>query len=238
MLQVSNLTVSFGGLRALENVSMRVEPGEVIGLIGPNGSGKTTLLNTLSGVYSPDSGSILLDGRELAGLPAFEINGLGVARTFQNLRLFKRMTVLQNVMAAVRTGDVSRAHGLLDLVGLAGHAKALAGELGLPMQRRLELARALMGHPKVLLLDEPTGGMTPGETGAMANVIREQLKGEQSIIIVEHKIALLRRLCGRFVALNFGQCIADGSPAAVLNEPAVREAYLGPDDDTLAASDR
>ena len=245
MLSVEGLSRSFGGVVALAELDLRVAPGEVLGLIGPNGSGKTTLFNVLTGVYPVDQGTIRLHGEDITNLNPPAIVRRGVVRTFQNLRIYRRMTVFDNVWVAqhslpgvgwreliiarpaaerARRAEVER---LLEATGLADRAHLLAGELPLPEQRRLELARALVRAPDLLLLDEPAGGMTPAETAAMAALIRDVAAPGRTCIVIEHKMDMLADLCTRMVVLNFGRKIAEGTPAEVLTHGDVLEAYLG-----------
>ena len=243
MLAIDGLTVRFGGLTALDDVSLHAANGDVLGLIGPNGSGKTTLINALTGVY-PATGRACFRGKDLLGLPPERIVRLGLVRTFQNLRVFQRMTVLENVLAAqngmtgMRFVDLiggrrrdggrrERAYELVERVGLGGDGDRLAGTLPLASQRRLELARALVRDPALLLLDEPSGGMTPAETREMTGLIARLACPGRTVIVVEHKMALITGLCTRLAVLNFGRLIAEGAPAEVLRRPAVVEAYLG-----------
>ena len=243
MLAIDGLTVRFGGLTALEDVSLQAGEGEVLGLIGPNGSGKTTLINALTGVY-PATGRVRFRGADLLGLSSERIVRMGLVRTFQNLRIFRRMTVLENVLAAqngmpdMRLVDLlggrhrdaarrQRARHLVERVGLGGDADRLAGDLPLASQRRLELARALVRDPALLLLDEPSGGMTPAETREMTGLIATLACPGRTVIVVEHKMALIVGLCTRLAVLNFGRLIAEGEPAEVLQRQAVVEAYLG-----------
>ncbi len=248
MLSIKNLSVSFGGLRALDSIELAMATGETLGLVGPNGSGKTTLINVLTGLYRA-RGEISFEGRSLLGLAPERIVRLGIIRTFQNLRVFTRMNVLQNVLsaqnslAAVGLRDLiltggrrerarrDQAMALIEAVGLADQSGRLAGDLPLAQQRRLELARALVRDPKLLLLDEPSGGMMPSETAEMADLIGRLALPGRSVILVEHKMAMIAALCPRMVVLNFGKVIAQGAPAEVLRAPAVIEAYLGRDDD-------
>ena len=245
MLEIERLVHTFGALEALAGLDLSVGEGDRVGLIGPNGSGKTTLFNVITGVYTPTGGSVRLEGRDLGGSKPDRIVNRGVARTFQNLRIFERMTVFENVWAAQhRRGDVAwrellfaggsaerRRRGevdyLLERTGLADRRDLLAGGLPLPDQRRLELARALARAPRLLLLDEPAGGMTPAETGQMIGLIREVAMPGRTCIVIEHKMEMIRELCDRVCVLNFGRKIAEGSPAAVLRDDAVIEAYIG-----------
>jgi branched-chain amino acid transport system ATP-binding protein len=254
MLRVEAMSKQFGGLEALVDLDFEVAEGEVFGLIGPNGSGKTTLFNIVTGVYAPSSGSIRFDGQEIGGLKPRRIIALGIARTFQNLRLFRRMTVFDNVLAAqhslpeigrrelifARRGPEAErrdlALGLLELTGLADRRDQLASSLPLPDQRRLELARALTRAPKLLLLDEPAGGMTPTETAAMAALIRDVAAPGRTVIVIEHKMDMISALCDRICVLNFGRNIGVGEPRQVLREPAVLEAYLGVEEDAAGGA--
>ncbi len=245
MLRIEGLSRTFGGLQALADLSFEVAPGEVFGLIGPNGSGKSTLFNVVTGVYPATAGRVWLGREEITNLKPAQVIRRGVARTFQNLRIFQRMTVFENVWAAQhglpalrprelvfadraaeskRRAEVGR---LLEATGLADRADMLAGGLPLPDQRRLELARALARDPALLLLDEPAGGMTPRETEAMAALIRDVAAPGRTCIVVEHKMDMISALCGRLCVLNFGRMLAEGPPDDVLRHPDVLEAYLG-----------
>jgi branched-chain amino acid transport system ATP-binding protein len=245
MLQIDALTVRFDGLEALAGIDLALADGEALGLVGPNGSGKSTLLNAITGLCAPVSGRVRFGGTDIAGKPAHAIARLGIARSFQNLRLFARMTVFDNVWAAQHSlpgigwrerlalgGAAERARRaevdrLLHEAGLAERRGALAGALPLADQRRLELVRALARQPKLLLLDEPAGGMTPAETAAMVDLLRRIALPGRACIVIEHKIDLIAALCDRVAVLDFGRKIAEGKPAAVLADPAVRTAYFG-----------
>jgi branched-chain amino acid transport system ATP-binding protein len=246
ILDVSDVCKSFGGLKALRNVSFKIGRGEIIGLIGPNGAGKTALINVITGFYRPDSGAVLLDGRDVTRDSLHAIGRAGIARTFQNLRLFRRMSVLENVLVAqphtiqkplssifniTRRRDVEAARALLDRFGLVDRADLSAGSLSYGDGRRLEIARALATKPKLLLLDEPAAGMNEEETTTLSNDIRELSRDLGGILLVEHDIAFVRGLSDRVVALDSGEKIADGTAVTVLNHPRVIEAYLGGTDE-------
>jgi len=240
MLRLERVTRRFGGIEAVHALDLAVPAGARLGLIGPNGSGKTTLLNLISGVLRVDSGRILLGGVPLEALPAHRISRLGIARTFQNLRLVRHMTVRENVWLAqhslpgasalrrattVERGRAERVTALLAALDLAGDAPVAS--LPLPQQRRVELARALAREPKLLLLDEPAGGMTPTETEAMGDLIARLVPPSVTLILVEHKIDLVSRLCPRIAVLDFGRKIAEGAPELVLRRPDVMDVYFG-----------
>ena len=245
MLHVDALGKYFEALEALTDLQLDVQDGDILGLIGPNGSGKTTFFNVLTGVDPPSSGSIQFNGNEIGGLKPRAIIAQGIARTFQNLRLFHRMTVFDNVWVAQhslpevsvrelifarRDSETKRRDCVLDLLertGLVDRRGDLAASLPLADQRRLELARALVRDPKLLLLDEPAGGMTPAETEDMAALIRDVAVPSRACIIVEHKMDMISALCDRICVLNFGRKIAEGAPHTVLQERSVLEAYLG-----------
>ncbi len=248
-LEVTKLGISFGGLRAVDDVSMNIEKGSLVGLIGPNGAGKTTVFNMLTGVYRPTDGGIRLDGENLVGKKPFEINRLGVARTFQNIRLFPTQTVLDNVMVGLHN-QVSyslaesllhvgsyrkkeremteRSMDILKVFDLDKEAYTKASNLPYGKQRKLEIARALATDPKLLLLDEPAAGMNPNETGELMDTIRlVRKKYDVTILLIEHDMKLVQGICEYLYVLNFGRLLAEGTPEQVLNDPAVVKAYLG-----------
>ena len=237
MLEVEGVSRSFAGVAALTDVSFAVAPDEVVGLIGPNGSGKTTLFNVVTGLAPADRGAVRLQGHDLTGLRPDRIAALGITRTFQTPRVLHRMTVLENLRAAVfagsrkkwrlRAADRARLHGLLEECDLSDRAGDLAKNLTLPEQRRLELVRTLVADPKLILLDEPAGGMTPAETEDMARLIADVVAKGRACVVIEHKIDMISSLCRRICVLNFGRVIADGTPEAVLENEVVLEAYLG-----------
>lgn len=224
----------FAGLVALEDVSFAVRPGLVTGLIGPNGAGKSTLINAISGVVPPSSGKVLLNGTDTAQIPVHEVPANGLGRTFQNIRLFRNLTVLENVTVAAdavaRLGEDSRAAAMaaLTVVGMQDLAARPASSLPYGAQRRLEIARALALRPSFLLLDEPAAGMNPAETDALIAVLRQiRADHEIGLLVVEHDLKLIMRLCDHIVVLNKGQMIAEGTPEAIRANPAVIEAYIG-----------
>lgn len=249
LLEVKHLGISFGGLRAVDDLNMSIEQGSLVGLIGPNGAGKTTAFNLLTGVYAPSEGTIVLDGESLVGKAPTEICKSGIARTFQNIRLFTKMTVLDNVKVALRNhveyslaesffhlGKFSkrekemdeRAIDILKVFDLDGQADVLASNLPYGKQRKLEIARALATEPKLLLLDEPAAGMNPNETQELMDTIQLiRDKFHITILLIEHDMKLVSGICEYLYVLNFGMELAHGEPAVVLNDPKVITAYLG-----------
>lgn len=249
MLEVKNLSISFGGLKAVDDFHITIEKGQLYGLIGPNGAGKTTVFNLLTGVYKPDQGSIHLDGATITGKKTIEINQAGIARTFQNIRLFKELTVLDNVKAGlhnhfrystlegilrlpryfkVEKEMNARAMELLKVFDLDRESDYKASNLPYGKQRKLEIARALATEPKLLLLDEPAAGMNPNETAELMETIRfVRDHFDMTILLIEHDMKLVSGICERLTVLNFGQVLAEGETSEVLNDPQVITAYLG-----------
>ena len=249
LLEVKDLGISFGGLRAVDDFHMTIEQGQLYGLIGPNGAGKTTVFNLLTGVYKPTDGYILLDGENITGKKTIEINQHGIARTFQNIRLFGELTVLDNVKVGLHNhhkystlAGILRlpkyykvekemdaiAMDLLKVFELDGEADYKASNLPYGKQRKLEIARALATDPKLLLLDEPAAGMNPNETQGLMNTIRfVRGKIQMTILLIEHDMKLVSGICEELTVLNFGQILAQGETGEVLNDPKVITAYLG-----------
>ena len=249
MLEVTQLGISFGGLRAVDDLSMKIEKGGLVGLIGPNGAGKTTVFNMLTGVYRPTDGGIRLDGQNLVGKKPHEICKLGVARTFQNIRLFSNLTVLDNVKTGLHNEITyslaeslfhigsyrkkerqmdEKAMELLGVFGLESVADYKAANLPYGKQRKLEIARALATDPKLLLLDEPAAGMNPNETGELMETIElVRKKFGVTVLLIEHDMKLVSGICEYLYVLNFGRLLAEGTPSEVLQNPEVVTAYLG-----------
>ena len=249
MLSVTRLGISFGGLKAVDDFSMEIKKGQLYGLIGPNGAGKTTVFNLLTGVYKPNQGIVKLDGVDITGKKTIDINKAGIARTFQNIRLFKKMTVLDNVKVAlhnhyhystieailrlpryfkVEKEMDKKAMELLSVFGLEEYADQYAANLPYGQQRKLEIARALATEPKLLLLDEPAAGMNPNETLELMETIRfVRDKFDITILVIEHDMKLVAGICEELTVLNFGKVLAQGKTSDVLNDPQVITAYLG-----------
>lgn len=255
MLTISSLSKSFGGLQVLEDVSLKVPERGIFGLIGPNGAGKTTVFNLITGVLSPSAGTIEFSGRRLNGMAAYKITRAGVARTFQNIRIFRDISLLENVLVAMvgktrhkilgmllaspayreaQRREREQARELLSRVGLVQKAEVAAGELSYGEQRRLEIARALATGPKLLLLDEPAAGMNSVEKRQLMEEIQNLDESGISVLIIEHDMRFIMGLCREIVVLNFGQVIARGTPDEIRANPKVIEAYLGRDPDATA----
>ena len=249
MLETKNLGISFGGLKAVDGLSLKIEKGQLYGLIGPNGAGKTTAFNLLTGIYKPTMGNFFLDGEKMTGHNTVEINKKGIARTFQNIRLFKQLSVLDNVKVGLHNDNkYSTAEGilrlpaffrtekemdrkameLLEVFDLAGEKDYLASNLPYGKQRKLEIARALATSPKLLLLDEPAAGLNPNETQELMDTIRcVRDNFDMTILLIEHDMRLVSGICEEITVLNFGTVLAQGETSKVLKDPEVVKAYLG-----------
>jgi branched-chain amino acid transport system ATP-binding protein len=249
LLECRSVSRHFGGLKAVNNFSLTLEPGELVGLIGPNGAGKTTVFNVITRVFPATAGEVIFNGKDLTGLPPYRVTQGGIARTFQNIRLFKEMSALDNVRVTMhpRAGygladsllrlprfarneaELTRnAETLLEWMGLSHRRNAISGSLPYGEQRRLEIARALASDPKLLLLDEPAAGMNPTEVASLLEMIRSiRREFNLTVLLIEHQMGLVMNLCERLVVLDFGETIAMGTPTEIQNNPRVLEAYLG-----------
>lgn len=256
VLELNNITKNFGGISALTDVSFKINEGEIFGLIGPNGAGKTTMFNIITNMYLPTSGEISFLGEKISGTKPHKITDKGICRTFQNIRLFSQMTVLENVLVGghcrIKSGVISSvirtkfqrkeeefiretASDLLELVGLSSYTEVVAENLAYGQQRRLEIARALASSPKLLLLDEPAAGMNETETEDLFDLIKKVQKRGITVLLIEHDMPFVMKLCDRITVLNFGKKLAEGTPQEIQNNKDVIEAYLGSEEDEQSA---
>lgn len=252
VLELKNITKNFGGISALTDVSFQINEGEIFGLIGPNGAGKTTMFNVITNMFAPTSGEILFLGENISGIKPHKITDKGICRTFQNIRLFSQMSVLENVLVGAHCRNKSGvltsvlrtksqkheeksnhevALELLELVGLSRNEDTIAENLAYGQQRRLEIARALASNPKLLLLDEPAAGMNETETENLFDLIKKVQQRGVTVLLIEHDMPFVMKLCDRITVLNFGKKLAEGTPAEIQNNQDVIEAYLGSEED-------
>lgn len=248
LLRAEGISMHFGGLKAVESVSMTIETGEVLGIIGPNGAGKTTFFNVCSGIYRPTAGKIFFEGEEITGVSSDQIARRGIARTFQNIKLFSFMSVLENVKVGFHSKTKTNLFDaivqskryrkdeayveeqglkILEMVGLKDYVGQQAGNLPYGLQRRLEIARALALQPKLLMLDEPAAGMNPKETGELIAFIHELKEAGHTVCVIEHDMKFVMNTCGRIIVLNFGEKISEGTPEQVRADKGVQIAYFG-----------
>jgi branched-chain amino acid transport system ATP-binding protein len=259
LLRLENLTKKFGGLTAVDDLSFDTEQGDIVGLIGPNGAGKTTVFNLITGNYRPDGGRVVFDGKSIAGMPTHKIVSLGIARTFQTIRLFQQLSVLENVLAGrhcrMHSGifggmfhtpgqrreereALELAMAELAFLGLDRQAEMASSSLSYGNQRLLEIARALATKPRLLILDEPAGGMNEQETAALVELIRKIRTRGITVLLIEHDMGLVMEVCEKLVVIEYGSKIAEGAPREIKENPRVIEAYLGTDDDDDESSGR
>lgn len=252
VLEIKNITKNFGGITALTDVSFHIKEGEIHGLIGPNGAGKTTMFNLITSMFPPTTGEITFFNEDITGIKPHKITSKGICRTFQNIRLFSEMTTIENVMVGAHSRSTSgvfrsvfrpksqrteerkiheKAEELLELVGLSSFHNVVAKNLAYGQQRRLEIARALASDPKLLLLDEPAAGMNETETAGLFDLIKQVQARGVTVLIIEHDMPLVMKLCDHITVLNFGKKLAEGTPEEIQNNPAVIEAYLGSEED-------
>ncbi len=230
LLKLSNVSKSFGGLKAVNNVSMEIPPNVIVGLIGPNGSGKTTLVNLITGFYRPDSGDIFFKGERITGLKPYHIANKGIVRTFQLTRVFKQLTVMQNLMTALNSHkdfDQGKVSEILDMIGLQGKANTLAKNLSYGEQKLLEVGRALIKNPQMLILDEPASGISPTIINKLSQVIIELKRLDKTIMIIEHNLRVISNVCDTVVVLNYGEKIAEGTFRDISTNQRVISAYIG-----------